>query len=105
METKKLIGELPKEQIAELKVANPSLYSVQVGDHIAYFKKPNRHNMNYAMSLITDASQPLDYFETIGKETKLAGSDMILEDDDMFMDLVEVLKETLSHKRAVMVKH
>jgi hypothetical protein len=104
METKKLIGELAVEAIAELKATNPSLYQVEVDGHVAYFKKPNRHDMNCAMSEINDASQPLDYFESIAKLTMLGGSELILDDDDMFMDLVEILKETLSHKRAVMVK-
>jgi hypothetical protein len=104
METTNLNGALPADKIAELKAANPSLYQVEIDGHVAYFKKPNRHDMNCAMSEINDSSKPLDYFESIANLTMLGGSEAILDDDDMFMDLVEILKETLSHKRAVMVK-
>ena len=100
-----LNGLISPEEIAELKKKFlEGLYSVEVNGHIAYFKHPNRHVINFAMSQISKDSQPLDYFEHIAKETKVAGSDAILEDDQMFMELVEQLKEIITYKNAKLVK-
>ena len=100
-----LIGQISPEEIAELKKKNPSgLYSVEVNGHIAYFKMPNRQVINCAMSQITKESQPLDYFESIAKDTKVGGSDAILEDDLMFMELVEQLKDIITFNNSKLVK-
>jgi hypothetical protein len=102
----KLIGEITPEQIEQLKKdsCKNGMFSVEANGHIAYFKEPNRSVINMAMSSITPESQPLDYFENIAEACKVAGSDELLINDNMFMQLVDQLKEILTYKNAKLVK-
>jgi hypothetical protein len=102
----KLIGYITPEAIEALKKESckNGMFSVEVNGHIAYFKQPTRSVINMAMSNITPESQPLDYFESIAEACKVAGSDELLTDDEMFMELVDQLKEILTYKNAKLVK-
>lgn len=98
-----LVGEATAEEIAAWKVAyKGKVYALQVDGHIAYFKNPNRTDMNIAMSKATMDS-PLDMYETLAKLTKIGGSEEVLTDDDMFYGITQQLKAKMDGKKAVLV--
>ena len=103
-----LIGELTPEQIQELKnkFKGEELFSIECNGHIAYFKHPNRVILNSAMKKLGENAnaQPLDYFEDVARDTKIGGTDDFLTNDNLFMNMVEKLKDVLSFKEAKLVK-
>ena len=102
-ENKPPIGCLSPEEIEELEAKYKGAYSIESNGHIAYFRKPNRHTQNIVLSKIDKDSKPLDFFEYYAKECFVAGSDELINDDDMFLDLVEALKDKIGDHNAVLV--
>jgi len=102
-ENTQLIGQQSAEQIQQWKQQNKQgIYSIEADGHIAYFKNPNRHEMNCTMSKASlDAA--LDMYEELAKLTFLGGSEDLLNDDQMFFGLVQQIKVKLEGKKATLV--
>ena|ERR1044072_197168 len=98
-----LIGQQTEEQVQKWKQQNKQgIYSIEADGHIAYFKNPNRHEMNCTMSKASlDAA--LNMYEELAKLTFLGGSEELLSDDQMFFGLVQEIKVKMEGKRATLV--
>jgi hypothetical protein len=102
-ENTQLTGQQPDEQIQKWKQQNKQgIYSIEADGHVAYFKNPNRHEMNCTMSKATlDAA--LDMYEELARLTFLGGSEELLNDDQMFFGLVQQIKVKMEGKKAILV--
>lgn len=98
-----LNGQQPDEQVQKWKQQHKQgIYAIEADGHIAYFKNPNRHEMNCTMSKASmDAA--LDMYEELAKLTFLGGSEELLNDDQMFFGLVQQIKVKLEGKKATLV--
>ncbi len=98
-----LTGQVTDEQIKEWKAKHKyGVYAVTIDDHIAYFKNPNRLDINCALSK-ADKENALSIFETLASITFLGGSENLLTDDQMFIGLSNEIKIKLDGKKANLV--
>src|SRR5690606_23736471 len=100
---KEPIGQATKEQIADWKKNNPKgVYAVEVGGHIGYFRNPTRQDINMAASQL-DADNPIDYFETIMRDTQIGGSNALVEDDELYLGALNQVRKKIEGKKARLV--
>src|SRR5690348_16170809 len=98
-----LIGQQTSEQIAILKQQyKQGIYAITVDNHIGYFKNPSRHEMNCSMSKAS-AEAALDMYEELARLTFIAGSEAVINDDQMFFGLVQQIKVKIEGKKATLV--
>ncbi|GAA4465224.1 hypothetical protein GCM10023093_17010 [Nemorincola caseinilytica] len=98
-----LKGQAAPEQVAAWKAEHPiGIYSIEIDGHVAYFKKPNRKEMNCAMSKASKESA-LDLFEELANLTWIGGSNDVLAVDELFYGLVDQLKLVIEGKKARLV--
>ena len=98
MTTAALIGEATPEQIQEWKKKHGKVYQITVGDHVGYFKKPDRKIMGAASAL--GMKDPMKFNETLMINCQIGGSMEIQSDDDLFMSASGVLAELIDIKAA-----
>jgi hypothetical protein len=97
------IGLASNEAISKWKQKYISgIYCVTSGQHIAYFKNPNRAEINCALSK-TDINNTLAVYEELASLTFIGGSEMLLTDDSMFLGLCHELKDKLEGTQAQLV--
>lgn len=102
-ETQKLAGMATGEQLKEWKAKyRYGIYAIEVDGHIAYFKNPDRNELNCAMRK-ADREKALDVFEELASLTFIGGSDEVLKDDQMFIGISQELKVKLEGKKAQLV--
>lgn len=98
-----LIGQATQEQIAAWKKENAKgIYAVEVGGHIGYFRNPTRQDVNIAASQL-DADNPIDYFEIIMKDTKIGGSDQLIENDQLYLGALNQIRKKIEGEKAKLV--
>jgi hypothetical protein len=98
-----LIGQATDEQVKEWKVKHKyGIYAVTIEGHIGYFKNPDRHEINCALSK-ADKDNALAVFEMLAGVTFLGGSEELLKDDQMFIGLSNEIKVKLDGKKASLV--
>ncbi|MDR3681546.1 MAG: hypothetical protein P4L41_16380 [Flavipsychrobacter sp.] len=98
-----LTGQATPEQIHQWKSQyKQGIYAIEVDDHIAYFKNPNRHEMNCAMSKAS-AEAALDMYDELAKRTLIGGSEEVLDDDQKFFGVVQQIKVKMEGKKATLV--
>jgi hypothetical protein len=98
-----LIGQASAEQIQTWKnMYRDGIYAIQVDGHIAYFKNPNRHELNCAMSKASSEAA-LDMYEELTNRTFIGGSEDVLKDDQKFFGLVQQAKVKMDGKKAILV--
>lgn len=101
--TTQITGLATDAQLKEWKAKYKyGIYAVEVDGHIAYFKNPDRHDLNCAMRK-ADRDKALDVFEELAAITFIGGSDEVLKDDQMFIGLSQELKVKLEGKKAQLV--
>jgi len=102
-ETTVLKGQATDAQIAEWKTKHKyGIYSIEVDQHVGYFKNPGRTELNCAMSK-ADKDKALALFEELANLTFIGGSDELLNDDQMFIGVCQELKVKLDGKKARLV--
>ena len=100
---KNLIGEAAPEQIQQWKDQyKQGIYAIVSDGHIAYFKNPNRQEMNCAMSKAS-AEAALDMYDELTKRTMIGGSEDVLNDDQKFFGVVQQVKVKIEGKKATLV--
>lgn len=99
---KALIGQLSTDKIAELKELNKRIYAVEVGGHVAYFREPTRKDINASASQL-DQDSPMDYFETIMRDTIIGGSDAVITDDALYLGALNQVRKKIEGEKAVLV--
>lgn len=98
-----LIGQVTFEQVQEWKqLYKQGIYAIETDGHIAYFKNPNRHEMNCAMSKAS-ADAALDMYDELAKRTLIGGSEDVLNDDQKFFGVVQQIKVKMEGKKATLV--
>ena len=98
-----LIGVASEEQIKEWKEKyKEGIYGVVSDGHIAYFRNPNRTDMNIAMSKAS-SDAALDMYEQFAKITKIGGSEELLTNDTMFLGLLFHFKNKMDGKKGQLV--
>lgn len=96
-------GQALPEEISAWKAKHKTgIYAIEVDGHIAYFKNPGRAEVNCCLSK-ADKERSLDVFETLASTTFIGGSEEVLKDDQMFLGLVDAIKDKLSGKKATLV--
>jgi hypothetical protein len=96
-------GQATPEQIQEWKNKyKDGIYAIQVDGHIAYFKNPNRHELNCAMSKASSEAA-FDMYEELTSRTLIGGSEDVLKDDQKFFGVVQQVKVKMDGKKAVLV--
>lgn len=94
------IGQATEAEINAWKVSHPQgIFAVTVEEHIAYFSNPTRLQVNCTLAK-ADAAMPLAMFEDMTKQLFIGGSNKVLEDDEMFLGLVNAIKTKLDGKKA-----
>lgn len=81
---KLLIGQLSTEEIVKLKETHKSIIKIEAGEHVIYLREPEWEDMNIAQAM-TDADHPLEYNRTLMAETKIGGSDEILNNPKLYV--------------------
>lgn len=100
-EKKTLIGQATPEQIDDWKKKHGDVFSAQADSHIAYFVKPSRQQLSYAMSIENDR---LKFLETIFKSCCVGGSDIFLTETEYLLGAAELLGDLVAAKKVELGK-
>lgn len=96
---KELIGQATPEQIAEWKSKHKKVIAIKAGGHVIYLRKPEWADYNIAATQ-TDTDSPYDYNRTIMRETKLGGSDEIIDNPQIFFNANRAFNKHLDGDKA-----
>jgi len=98
-----LIGQANGEQIQAWKSKyRYGIFAIETEGHVAYFKNPDRHDLNCALSK-SERERVLSVYEELASITFIGGSENILTDDQMFIGASQELKVKLEGKKARLV--
>lgn len=89
-----------KEQVAEWKEKHGDIFEISVDDKSCILHKPTRQNLSYA-SVVKD---PIKMSETLLRQLWVDGDKEILEQDDLFMAVVNRMEEVIKVKEAEVKK-
>ena len=89
-----------KEQVAEWKAKHGDIFEITVDGKSCILHKPTRQNLSYA-SVVKD---PIKMSETLLKQLWVDGDKEILEQDDLFMAVVNKMEEVIKVKEAEIKK-
>lgn len=89
-----------KEQVAEWKTKHGDIFEITVDGKSCILHKPTRQNLSYA-SVVKD---PIKMSETLLKQLWVDGDKEILEQDDLFMAVVNKMEEVIKVKEAEVKK-
>jgi len=90
-----LIGQLEQSAIDDLKAKYGQILFVKSEGHIAYFRKPTRPEISFAMTLQND---PLKMSENVIKTCLVGGSPVFKEDTEYMLGAMKVLEELIKVK-------
>ena len=75
-------NEITAEQVEQWKKQHGKLFVASADGHKAYYRKPTRKDLSYALTL---QNQPLDMTETLLKNCFLGGDSIMHEDTDYLL--------------------
>jgi len=101
-EEKKLSGVATPEQIAMWKNLHCDVFTLTVGNKIAYLKRPDRKTMQAADAL--GSADGIKYHEVILENCWLGGDTEIKTNDSYFLQTISTLDEIVNYGRAVLKK-
>lgn len=90
---------------AELeKQRKESVLAIHVAEDqkVAYFRKPNRREVSYAMTLL--ANDPLAAYEAVLNSCYLEGDRELLDNDEYFIGIAPLANSLISTKTAEVLK-
>jgi hypothetical protein len=96
-----LTGQAAETQIVKWKNQFGEIFTATVDNHIAYFKKPTRQQLAYAMML---QNNMLKQTETLLKSCFVGGSEAILTEADYFLSAVDLYKKLTAVKKVELGK-
>ena len=96
MENKSLIGQVEQEQIDAWKRQYGSVFYTTADNRIAYFRKPNRKELSYAMRLQDD---PLAMIEMVLKSCRIGGDDTFIKEAEYLMGASALVEKLISVKK------
>lgn len=90
-----LIGEVQQDQIDAWKKEYPNGFiGIKGGGHIAYFKHPNRHEANLALSK-ANIDAALDMYQETANLCFIGGSDQYLKNEKLHLGVMQKIKTLL----------
>ena len=101
MATKKLKGEVDKEQIAQWKKEHGGVIGIVVDDTIVYFKNPTRKILEAASKL--GQASPLKFNESSVNNCKIGGDLAALEKEDFYMAVQAKVADLVVIKEAEVI--
>ena len=101
MATEKLKGQATEEQIKEWKEKHGKVFFTKAECHIAYFRRPKRQELGYAMSMQND---PLKMSEMLLKNCFIDGSDVFITDTEFMLGAAELIEKLLAVKKVELGK-
>ena len=101
IQTTPLTGQATEVEIEAWKKQFGAVVSAVVEHHIAYFKKPSRQQLSYAMMF---ASNPMKQMETLLRECFVGGSETILNNMEYMLGASSVLSMLVEVKHVEVAK-
>lgn len=98
MKDEQLKGQATPEQIEAWKKQYGEVVEAKAEGHVAYFKKPTRPQLSYAMSL-ENQGKTLEMVEHVLKSCYLSGSDVFLKNTDYMLGAAGVVERLVSVKQ------
>ncbi len=92
--------EVTSDQIEQWKREHGKVFVASADGHKAYYRKPTRKDLSYAMTL---QDQPLDMSETLLKNCFLGGDAIMHEDTDYLLGCSGELVERMVQVKKVEV--
>lgn len=96
-DNKTMVGQAAPEQIEAWKKRHGSIYTATAENHIAYFRKPTRKELSYAMRLQDDS---LAMTETVLKQCYLGGSTVFYEEVEFMLGAAGLIEKLVVAKKA-----
>ena len=96
-EEKTLVGQAAPEQIEAWKREHGRIFSTTADGHVGYFRKPNRKELSYALSL---QSKPLEMTETLMRQCFVGGSSVFIDDAEYMLGCDGLVDRLVSVKTA-----
>ena len=101
IEVKPQIGQATEEQISKWKKENKlGVYFIVVDDKVGYFKRPNRLEINRALS-VAKGDMPMASVEEMANLTWLGGCEELLTDDLYYLNVMNGVKQVLEGYNAL----
>jgi len=96
---KKIAAETAEKLTKQKK---EKVVAIIVEDKVAYFRKPRRSEISYAMTLLD--KDPLGAYTAILNATYIEGDREILDDDDYFVSAAPLANQLISQRSAEILK-
>ncbi len=93
----KLNGAATEKQIAEWKEKHGKIFTTTADGHIGYFRKPNRRELSYALSM---QNKPLEMTESLLKSCFVGGSRVFIDDLEYSLGCEKLIDKLVSLKTA-----
>ncbi len=93
-------NEITAEQVEQWKKQHGKVFVASADGHKAYYRKPTRKDLSYAMTL---QNQPLEMTETLLKNCFLGGDPIMHEDTEYLLGCSGDLVESMIHIKKVEV--
>lgn len=87
--------EITTAQIEQWKKEYGKVFYAEADGYKAYYKKPSRQELSYAMTL---KEQPLDMYEMLLKSCFLGGDAILYEDAEYLMGSADLAERMISVK-------
>ena len=100
-QTTPLTGQATEAEIEMWKRLFGDIFSTIVEHHIAYFKKPSRQQMSYAMLF---AGNPMKQAETLLRECFVGGSNEILNNMEYMLSASSIVNTLVEMKHVEVAK-
>ncbi len=91
------VGQATPEQIKAWKSKHGKIFYACADNHIAYFRKPNRKELSYAMRLKDDE---LAMMEMILKECHVGGSEIFYQNVEFMFGVSNLVDKLIAVKSA-----
>lgn len=93
---KNMVGQATPEQIKAWKEKYGTIYTTKDDSNIAYFRKPNRKELSYALRLQDD---PLAMAEMVLKSCYIGGSSIFYTDTSYILGSENLVNKMLAVKK------
>ena len=87
--------EITPAQIEQWKKEHVKVFYAESDGHKAYYKKPSRKELSYALTL---KEQPIDMYEMLLKNCFLGGDPILHEDPSFLLGCIDLAEKMLAVK-------
>lgn len=94
---KTLVGQAAPEEIEAWKREYGRVFSTTADGHVAYFRKPNRKELSYVLSL---RDKPLEMTETLMRQCFVGGSRIFIDDVEYMLGCDALIERLVNMKMA-----